>query len=165
MTLGQEFSGYAACIERGADDVEQASEQLKELNLGATAVGTGLNAGDDYTRLADVQPRALARDRCQAGREPVPRHAEHGRRRSPTRARCGAWPWSSRRSRATCGCSAAGRARGIAEIISAGSAARIVDHAGQGESVDPGDGQPGLLPGHRMRYDRSAPPLKPGSSS
>jgi aspartate ammonia-lyase len=52
MTLGQEFSGYAACIARGADDVERASEQLRELNLGATAVGTGLNAGEDYTRLA-----------------------------------------------------------------------------------------------------------------
>ncbi len=52
MTLGQEFSGYAACVERGADDVERASQQLHELNLGATAVGTGLNAGDDYTRLA-----------------------------------------------------------------------------------------------------------------
>jgi aspartate ammonia-lyase len=52
MTLGQEFSGYAACIARGADDVERASEQLKELNLGATAVGTGLNAGEDYTKVA-----------------------------------------------------------------------------------------------------------------
>ena len=52
MTLGQEFGGYAACIERGADDVERASEQLKELNLGATALGTGLNAGDDYTQAA-----------------------------------------------------------------------------------------------------------------
>ena len=52
MTLGQEFSGYAACIEHGGRDVEQASWQLKELNLGATALGTGLNAGDDYTALA-----------------------------------------------------------------------------------------------------------------
>jgi aspartate ammonia-lyase len=52
MTLGQEFGGYAACIDRGADDVEHAAEQLKELNLGATAVGTGLNAGDDYAGLA-----------------------------------------------------------------------------------------------------------------
>jgi aspartate ammonia-lyase len=50
MTLGQEFSGYAACIERGADDVEHAAEQLKEMNLGATAVGTGLNAGDEFSR-------------------------------------------------------------------------------------------------------------------
>ena len=49
IRLGQEFSGYAACIARGADDVEHASEQLRELNLGATAVGTGLNAGDDFT--------------------------------------------------------------------------------------------------------------------
>src|SRR3990170_6902900 len=52
MTLGQEFSGYGACIERAADDVERAAVQLQELNLGATAVGTGLNAGDDYTALA-----------------------------------------------------------------------------------------------------------------
>ena len=52
ITLGQEFSGYAATIARGADDVEQSAAQLLELNLGATAVGTGLNAGDDYTKLA-----------------------------------------------------------------------------------------------------------------
>ena len=59
MTLGQELGGYAACIRRGADDVSRASEQLLELNLGATAVGTGLNAGDDFTRLAVA---AIARE-------------------------------------------------------------------------------------------------------
>src|SRR5580765_8242151 len=52
ITLGQEFGGYAACIVRGADDVERASWALRELNLGATALGTGLNAGDDYPKLA-----------------------------------------------------------------------------------------------------------------
>jgi aspartate ammonia-lyase len=51
ITLGQEFGGYAECIRRGAQDVAKASEQLLELNIGATAVGTGLNAGDDYRRL------------------------------------------------------------------------------------------------------------------
>jgi aspartate ammonia-lyase len=51
MTLGQEFSGYAECVRRGTEDVAAASEQLRELNVGATAVGTGLNAGDDYRRL------------------------------------------------------------------------------------------------------------------
>jgi aspartate ammonia-lyase len=50
MTLGQEFGGYAACVHRGAEDVAHASEQLFELNIGATAVGTGLNAGDDFRR-------------------------------------------------------------------------------------------------------------------
>ncbi|MEO8255944.1 MAG: aspartate ammonia-lyase [Acidobacteriota bacterium] len=51
ITLGQEFSGYAACVRRGADDVAAAAAQLLELNIGATAVGTGLNAGDDYRLL------------------------------------------------------------------------------------------------------------------
>jgi aspartate ammonia-lyase len=59
MTLGQEFGGYAACIERGADDVERAAVQLQELNLGATAVGTGLNAGEEY---ASQAIRNLSRD-------------------------------------------------------------------------------------------------------
>ena len=59
MTLGQELGGYAACVRRGADDVDQSGRQLLELNLGATAVGTGLNAGEDFTRLAVA---ALARD-------------------------------------------------------------------------------------------------------
>ncbi|HKE85164.1 MAG TPA: aspartate ammonia-lyase [Vicinamibacterales bacterium] len=59
ITLGQEFSGYAACLERGADDVMHAADQLKELNLGATAVGTGLNAGDDYTSRAVKNLRTL----------------------------------------------------------------------------------------------------------
>ena len=49
MTLGQEFGGYAANVAHAARELERTSEQLRELNLGATAVGTGLNAGDDYT--------------------------------------------------------------------------------------------------------------------
>jgi aspartate ammonia-lyase len=61
ITLGQEFSGYAGCVDRGADDVERASAGLKELNLGATAVGTGLNAGDDYTERAVANIGALTR--------------------------------------------------------------------------------------------------------
>jgi aspartate ammonia-lyase len=51
ITLGQEFSGYAECVRRGAEDIAVASEQLQELNIGATAVGTSLNAGDEYRRL------------------------------------------------------------------------------------------------------------------
>ena len=48
ITFGQEFGGYASCLRRGMDDVALAGEQLQELNIGATAVGTGLNAGDEY---------------------------------------------------------------------------------------------------------------------
>jgi aspartate ammonia-lyase len=59
ITLGQEFSGYAANVAHALDDLARTSEQLYELNLGATAVGTGLNAGDDY---ADAAIAHLARD-------------------------------------------------------------------------------------------------------
>jgi len=52
ITLGQEFGGYAACVRRGADDVLRASQQLHEMNLGATAVGTGLNAGPEFAARA-----------------------------------------------------------------------------------------------------------------
>ena len=52
ITLGQEFSGYAANVAHAADDLDRAAEQLRELNLGASAVGTGLNAGEDYMNAA-----------------------------------------------------------------------------------------------------------------
>ena len=52
MTLGQQFSGYAANVAHACDEVERTAAQLQELNLGATAVGTGLNAGEDYTHRA-----------------------------------------------------------------------------------------------------------------
>jgi aspartate ammonia-lyase len=49
ITLGQEFSGFAANIGHAAEDLKRSAESLHELNLGATAVGTGLNAGEDFT--------------------------------------------------------------------------------------------------------------------
>jgi aspartate ammonia-lyase len=52
MTLGQAFGGFAANLDRAVDELERTAEQLRELNLGATAVGTGLNAGDEYTKRA-----------------------------------------------------------------------------------------------------------------
>ena len=52
ITLGQEFGGYAANVAHAAADLERTAEQLRELNLGSTALGTGINAGDDYTARA-----------------------------------------------------------------------------------------------------------------
>jgi aspartate ammonia-lyase len=52
ITLGQEFSAFAANVSHASGELERTAEQLRDLNLGATAVGTGLNAGDDYTRRA-----------------------------------------------------------------------------------------------------------------
>jgi aspartate ammonia-lyase len=52
ITLGQEFGGYAANVRHAAGELQKSAASLHELNLGATAVGTGLNAGDEVTRAA-----------------------------------------------------------------------------------------------------------------
>jgi len=44
LTLGQEFGGYATQVRKSIETVEHALEHLRELALGGTAVGTGLNA-------------------------------------------------------------------------------------------------------------------------
>jgi len=48
LTLGQEFSGYAAQLAHGEAHVRAALPHLRELALGGTAVGTGLNAPKGY---------------------------------------------------------------------------------------------------------------------
>ncbi|MCL4143503.1 UNVERIFIED_CONTAM: hypothetical protein GTU68_055803 [Idotea baltica] len=52
ITLGQEFSGYAAQIKQGIARVKRSQESLKELALGGTAVGTGLNTPADFSKLS-----------------------------------------------------------------------------------------------------------------
>ena len=48
LTLGQEMSGYAAQLRKGMEAVENALEHLRELALGGTAVGTGLNTPEGF---------------------------------------------------------------------------------------------------------------------
>ena len=53
LTLGQEFSGYAAQLDIAIRSVAQALPAIHELALGGTAVGTGLNAPPEFgTRVA-----------------------------------------------------------------------------------------------------------------
>ena len=48
LTLGQEFSGYAAQLGYAVKAVENTLEHLSELALGGTAVGTGINTPKNY---------------------------------------------------------------------------------------------------------------------
>ena len=52
LTLGQEFSGYAAQIETAIRRIEGVLPELYELALGGTAVGTGLNAPKGFAEKA-----------------------------------------------------------------------------------------------------------------
>lgn len=52
VRLGQEFSGYRTQIEKGIERVRDVLPRLRELALGGTAVGTGLNTHPDFPALA-----------------------------------------------------------------------------------------------------------------
>jgi aspartate ammonia-lyase len=57
MTLGQEFGAYAVMIGSAMAALGRSIEELHELNMGATAIGTGLNSPPGY---ADLVTRRLA---------------------------------------------------------------------------------------------------------
>lgn len=48
ITLGQEFKAYSAVVKRDITRIEKAREELKTVNIGGTAVGTGINADNRY---------------------------------------------------------------------------------------------------------------------
>lgn len=48
IRMGQEFTAYAGAIRRAKKSIEQQSELLRELGLGGSAVGTGINTHPDY---------------------------------------------------------------------------------------------------------------------
>ncbi len=50
VRLGQEFGGYASQVEHGRSRVEESARDLRELALGGTAVGTGLNRHAEFPR-------------------------------------------------------------------------------------------------------------------
>jgi fumarate hydratase class II len=50
VTLGQEFSGYAAQVRQGAQRVRDTLERVGQIPLGGTAVGTGLNTHPEFAK-------------------------------------------------------------------------------------------------------------------
>lgn len=52
MTLGQEFSGFATTLEEDHTDLEAIFPYLREINLGATAIGTGIASDPAYAEAA-----------------------------------------------------------------------------------------------------------------
>jgi aspartate ammonia-lyase len=48
IRIGQEFGGYAAALRKNSDRIASAASELKEIGLGGTAAGTGLNAPPGY---------------------------------------------------------------------------------------------------------------------
>lgn len=51
ITLGQEFHAYASMIQEDIKHIEEDSKSLLELNIGGTAIGTGVNASKAYQKI------------------------------------------------------------------------------------------------------------------
>ncbi len=66
MTLGQEFSAYAVMIDSAIKAIERAAYEFLDINMGATAIGTGINCPPGYVnlvteKLSEVSGFALRR--------------------------------------------------------------------------------------------------------
>jgi len=59
IRLGQEFTAYAGTIRRNAARLARAADDLRDLGIGGTAVGTGLNAEPEYPALMVEHLRKL----------------------------------------------------------------------------------------------------------
>jgi aspartate ammonia-lyase len=60
IRLGQEFSGYATAMKRASGVLRQAQDLLREVGLGGSAVGTGVNTHPRYQKLAVAQLSKIA---------------------------------------------------------------------------------------------------------
>src|SRR6202050_1797967 len=67
MRLGQEFAAYGLAVEKGKKFLQLAAGTLRELGLGGSAVGTGINTHPDY------RVKAIAHLACISGQSVEPR--------------------------------------------------------------------------------------------
>ena len=60
MSLGQEFEAWSVMVGEDIQRVKEAQMLIREINMGATAIGTGLNAHPDYARLVTEKLREVS---------------------------------------------------------------------------------------------------------
>ena len=65
MTLGQEFEGFSFTLKKEVDHLHRVAQQFLEINMGATAIGTGLNAVPGYATLCTQKIADLLKEPVQ----------------------------------------------------------------------------------------------------
>jgi fumarate hydratase class II len=158
LTLGQEFSGYAAQVESGIARIRAAAKDLYPLAQGGTAVGTGLNSHPRFAKLfarkvaaltklpfttAPNKFEALASNDAYVSVHGAINSTATGLSRSPMISGCLAQaplrPWRT---------------------DPAGKRAGVIDHAGQGQPNAVRSNDHGVLPDFRKsdhHHDRRQP--------
>jgi len=69
MRLGQEFAAYALTIRKGRKFLGHAADELRELGLGGSAVGTGINTHPDYRAKAVANLARLSGQRLEPAKD------------------------------------------------------------------------------------------------
>ena len=151
-TLGREMGAYAEALNRDRWRIYKCEERLRVVNLGGTAIGTGLRRA---ARVHLPRRRHAARahqHRVRPRREPHGGHAERGRLRRGLRHPEGARrdPAQDLRRPAPPELRPGGRAR---RDPAAAAAGRLQHHARQGQSGDPRGREPGGPARVRLRRD------------
>jgi aspartate ammonia-lyase len=71
IRLGQEFTAYGNTVARHRRKMEEAAEWLREMNIGGTAVGTGINAEAEYPELMVQRLRQISGLDLRVGQDRV----------------------------------------------------------------------------------------------
>jgi len=71
IRLGQEFGAFGHTVERNRDRIGRAADDLRDLGIGGTAVGTGLNAEPRYPALMVKHLRAMTGLELREGKDRV----------------------------------------------------------------------------------------------
>jgi fumarate hydratase class II len=71
VRLGQEFTAYGHTVERHGARIARAADDLRDLGIGGTAVGTGLNAEPQYPALMVKHLQAVTKQQLRAGQDRV----------------------------------------------------------------------------------------------
>jgi len=71
VRLGQEFTAYGHTVERNRDRLTRTADDLRDLGIGGTAVGTGLNAEPEYPPRMVVHLQAMTSLELRAGSDKV----------------------------------------------------------------------------------------------
>ena len=71
IRLGQEFTAFGHTVERNRDRIARAADDLRDLGIGGTAVGTGLNAEPEYPGLMVKHLRSICGFEVREGKDRV----------------------------------------------------------------------------------------------
>lgn len=71
IRLDQVFSAYATAIKRDINIIESAKDSLKEVSIGATAVGTGINSGPGYREIVIERLSSITGFDLRKAKDPV----------------------------------------------------------------------------------------------